>query len=240
MLRACARWKDLPVLLATTDASEEARIACFEAGGDDYVHKPVSERELLARIHGRLERLRLQRERADRDALTGLLLRHAFAEALAARLNDAQRDHRPVSIALLDLDGFKRLNDAHGNLAGDRVLIAFGKLLGTAFRANDLRGRWGGEEFVVAFCGEDSASAAAILERTRRELVSCTFQGDDGAPFRVTFSAGIAAYPHDGLALDQLVQVADRRLHAAKAAGRDRIEFGRRRSDTARWPPIRE
>jgi diguanylate cyclase (GGDEF)-like protein len=241
MLRASARWKDLPVLLATTDASEEARIACFEAGGDDYVHKPVSERELLARIHGRLERLRLQRERADRDALTGLLLRHAFAEALSARLNDAQRDHRPVSIALLDLDGFKRLNDAHGNLAGDRALAAFGKLLGTAFRANDLRGRWGGEEFVVAFCGEEAASAAAILERTRRELVSRTFEGDHGAPFRVTFSAGIAAYPHDGLALDQLVQVADRRLHAAKAAGRDRIEFGRRRRpDTARWPPIRE
>lgn len=240
MLRASARWKDLPVLLATADASEEVRIACFEAGGDDYVHKPVSERELLARIHGRLERLRLQRERADRDTLTGLLLRHAFAEALAARLNDAQRDHRPVSIALLDLDGFKRLNDIHGHLAGDRVLTAFGKLLSTAFRANDLRGRWGGEEFVVAFCGEDAASATAILERTRRELESRSFQSDHGAPFHVTFNAGVAAYPHDGLALDQLVQVADRRLHAAKAAGRARTESGRRRPDTARWPPIRE
>jgi diguanylate cyclase (GGDEF)-like protein len=240
MLRASARWKDLPVLLATADASEEVRIACFEAGADDYVHKPVSERELLARIHARLERLRLQRERADRDTLTGLLLRHAFAEALAARLNDAQRDHRPVSIALLDLDGFKRLNDDHGHLAGDRVLAAFGKLLATAFRANDLRGRWGGEEFVVAFCGEDAASATAILERTRRELEARSFQGDHGAPFRVTFSAGVAAYPHDGLALDQLLQAADRRLHAAKAAGRARIESGRRRPDTGRWPPIRE
>jgi diguanylate cyclase (GGDEF)-like protein len=251
MLRASARWKDLPVLLATADASEDARIACFEAGGDDYVQKPVSGRELLARIHARLERQRLQRERADRDGLTGLLLRHAFAEALAARLSQAQRDHHPVSIALLDLDGFKRINDVHGHLAGDRVLSGFGKLLGTAFRFHDLRGRWGGEEFVVAFCGEDAASAAAILERTRHELEASVFESDHGTPFRVTFSAGVASYPHDGLAIDQLLQAADRRLHAAKAAGPARIEYGRieltrveavrrRRPDTARWPPLRD
>jgi diguanylate cyclase (GGDEF)-like protein len=241
MLRASARWNDLPVLLATADAGEDARIACFEAGGDDYVHKPVSGRELLARIHARLERQRLQRERADRDGLTGLLLRHAFAEALAARLSQAQREHHPVSIALLDLDGFKRINDLHGHLAGDRVLSGFGKLLGTAFRAHDLRGRWGGEEFVVAFCGEDAASAAAILDRTRRELEASAFESDHGAPFHVTFSAGVACYPQDGLAIDQLLQAADRRLHAAKAAGHARTESGRRRrADTARWPPLRD
>lgn len=244
MLRANARWKDLPVLLATADASEDARIACFEAGGDDYVHKPVSTRELLARIHARLERQRLVRERADRDGLTGLLLRHAFAEALTARLSQAHREHHPVSVALLDLDRFKRINDVYGHLAGDRVLRGFGKLLGTAFRAHDLRGRWGGEEFVVAFCGEDAASATAILERTRRELEARVFQSDHGAPFHVSFSAGVACYPHDGLAIDQLLQAADRRLHAAKAAGRARIERervdpGRRRGATARWPPAR-
>ena len=256
MLRASARWKDLAVLLATADASEDARIACFEAGGDDCVHKPVSGRELLARIHARLQRQRLQRERADRDGLTGLLLRHAFAEALAARLSQAHREHHPVSIALLDLDGFKRINDVHGHLAGDRVLTGFGKLLGAAFRAHDLRGRWGGEEFVVAFYGEDAASATAILERTRHELEASVFQSDHGTPFHVTFSAGVACYPHDGLAIDQLLQAADRRLHAAKAAGHGRIEYGRieagrievgrieagrrRRADTARWPPLRD
>lgn len=256
MLRASTRWKDLPVLLATADAGEDARIACFAAGADDYVHKPVSARELEARIHARLERQRLQRERADRDALTGLLLRHAFAEALAARLSQAQREHHPVSIALLDLDAFKRINDVHGHLAGDRVLSGFGKLLGTAFRAHDLRGRWGGEEFVVAFCGEDAASAAAILERTRRELEASVFESDHGAPFHVSFSAGVACYPRDGLAIDQLLQAADRRLHAAKAVGHSRIEYGRievgrievgridtarrRRAETARWPPSRD
>jgi diguanylate cyclase (GGDEF)-like protein len=180
--------------------------------------------ELRARVQSRLERARLQRERAERDALTGLLLRRPFLESLRARLAEAQRVEKSLALGFLDVDRFKKVNDTHGHLAGDRVLMQMGRLLSARFRKEDLRCRWGGEEFVVALMGATARGARDILARTAAELAQVDFEGDKGERFRVTFSAGLAVMPQDGTDVETLLRLADERLYRAKAQGGNRIE----------------
>ncbi|MCE9668294.1 diguanylate cyclase [Myxococcus stipitatus] len=224
ILRSTPEWQELPVLLITAHLGLEFRLAAFQAGADDYISKPVLREELRARVQARLERARLSRERAERDALTGLLMRRPFIEGLRARLSEAGRQQRPLAVCFLDVDHFKQVNDKYGHLAGDRVLTRLGRLLGARFRREDVRGRWGGEEFVVALLGETVESAKAILTRTMTEVADMRFEGDAGESFHITVSAGIAATPGDGGTMEELLRVADTRLHRAKSNGRNRIE----------------
>lgn len=224
ILRSTPEWQELPVLMVTAHLGLEFRLAAFQAGADDYLSKPVLKEELRARVAARLERARLSRERSERDALTGLLLRRPFVEGLRTRLAEAKRQQRPLAVCFLDVDHFKQVNDRYGHLAGDRVLTRLGRLLGARFRREDVRGRWGGEEFVVALLGETAGSAKEILSRTAAELSGMTFDSDTGEPFRITFSAGIAVSPGDGDSVEELLRTADSRLYKAKANGRNRIE----------------
>lgn len=225
IIRSMPDWEELPILFITTQQGPEFRVAAFEAGADDYLTRPVLREELVARMHSRLERVRLTRERSERDALTGLLLRRPFLEALRARLSEGRRQQRPLALCFLDVDHFKRVNDTHGHVAGDHVLARLGRLLTTRFRREDLRGRWGGEEFVVALAGETAATAKEILTRTAAELASVKFSGDRGESFQITFSAGIVEAPRDGEDAETLLREADARLYRAKANGRNRIEL---------------
>lgn len=224
IVRSMPEWQGLPILFITAHTGVEFRVAAFQAGADDYLAKPVMREELRARVQSRLERARLARDRAERDVLTGLLLRRPFLENLRARLAEAQRTGRPLSLGFLDVDRFKKVNDTHGHLAGDRVLMQMGRLLASRFRKEDLRCRWGGEEFVVALMGAPAEGARDILARTAAELARADFEGDKGEHFRVTFSAGLAVAPRDGTDVESLLRVADERLYRAKAQGGNRIE----------------
>lgn len=226
VLRVSPRWQDIPVLFLTARLSPEARTAAFQAGADDYLLKPLVREELLTRIRVRLERRRLLLERSDRDPVTGLLIRRAFVQAVTARLLEARRHDRPMSVCLIDLDRFKKVNDQHGHLAGDRVLATLGNLLARRFRAEDLRCRWGGEEFVLAFPGEALATAHPMIDRALEEFRTIPFAGEGGRSFRVSFSAGVAALPEDAATLEALLRVADRRLYQGKRLGRGRVISG--------------
>lgn len=224
LVRAAPRWRDIPILIRAPHGAD-AWLAGFEAGADDMLPSDVRPDELLARLRVRLDRTRVFREQSNRDLLTGLLTRRAFTEGALARIAEAQRSRRHLSLCLLDVDRFKSVNDTYGHGVGDKVLSAFGALLGTRFRLQDLRGRWGGEEFVVAFFGEWAESAREILSRVTGEFAKLSFDGGQGRSFNVTVSGGIATYPIDGRTLDELVQIADQRLYAAKQAGRNRIKI---------------
>ncbi len=224
MVRSMPEWRELPILFITAHTGVEFRVAAFQAGADDYLAKPVIREELRARVQSRLERARLTRERTERDSLTGLLLRRPFLENLRARLADTQRQGRALALGFLDVDRFKKVNDTHGHLAGDRVLMQLGRLLSTRFRKEDLRCRWGGEEFVVALLGTTPHGARDILARTATELAQVEFEGDKGERFHVTFSAGLAVTPQDGTDVETLLRLADERLYRAKAQGGNRIE----------------
>jgi|GEM_PF-1369808 len=222
-LRATPEWQALPIVLMGERGDDEIRVAAYRSGADDYLSSRSEPVVLKACLEARLERSRVVQERADRDGLTGLLVRRAFNDALQTRLGAARRQGSCVSVCLIDLDHFKSVNDTYGHLAGDRVLSMMGRLLSSSFRVEDLRGRWGGEEFVVAFSNEDAKSAKVILERARREFVRLYFDGENGERFQSSFSAGIATFPQSGQTIEDLFKVADERLYQVKEAGRNQI-----------------
>jgi diguanylate cyclase (GGDEF)-like protein len=173
-------------------------------------------------VANRLERVRLHRAQADTDGLTGLSNRITSEKGLQQLAELSNRLLQPLSLALLDVDRFKSVNDTHGHAAGDAVLRSVGEYLRREFRGHDVVGRWGGEEFVVGMYGMSRKDAVRrltdMLERFRRE----EFQGSDG-PFSVTFSAGVAEYMLDGSLIDVLCDAADEALYRAKKAGRARV-----------------
>jgi len=223
MLRSTVNWKEIPILFLTIESDSLIRLECFQAGGDDYIEKPVIKEELLARIGARLERIRLFRERSDFDALTTLPTRRAFVELFKLRVAEGTRHNKPTSLCLIDIDNFKYVNDTYGHLTGDRVLASLGKLLNSRFRSIDVRGRWGGEEFTVVFYGEEKETAKMILLRVLDEFSQILFQGEHDEAFCCTFSCGISELKLDGKTMDDLFRVADKRLYIAKNAGRNQI-----------------
>ncbi len=223
IVRASPAWRELAIVFVTGSMDRDTLIQCYKVGGDDCMSKPVVPAELRARLTLRLERARVFRQLAHEDPLAGLMTREAFSTAVARRLSEALRHSRPLTVVLLDLDRFKSVNDTHGHLAGDRVLRALGQLLGRAFRVEDFRARWGGEEFVLALYEADAESSAQAVERALEDFRDLVFEGDAGELFCCSFSAGVAQFPDDGDTLNQLMQLADARLYAAKAAGRARV-----------------
>lgn len=223
MLRQVPRWQDLPIIFLTGQTGVDARVEAFRSGGDDYLPKPVVNEELLTRVKVRLDRSKLLKERSDKDTITGLLLRRAFSEHLTGMIAEAQRTNSGFSVCLLDVDHFKKVNDTYGHLAGDKVLAGLGQLLSRRFRVDDLRGRWGGEEFILAFRREAKETMHAAVLRVLDEFSDMTFVSDEGKEFHVSFSGGLATFPEDGESVYDLLQTADRRLYEAKRAGRRRI-----------------
>lgn len=223
VLRGDRRWVGLPILFLTGRTDPDTVSAVFTAGADDFVAKPFAGPELLARINNRLERTRLFKAFAETDVLTGLANRRHGEPELAALLRLSERFRQPLSVALLDLDHFKRVNDRFGHGTGDTVLRRFGALLAGAFRGEDVVARWGGEEFLVAMYGMPRDDAVqrvvSVLEQVRAE----EFLSPDGEPFAVTFSGGLSTYPDDADTVADLCAAADHALYRAKEAGRDRI-----------------
>ena len=223
LIRSKEQYQDLPVLFLTAATGLETRLAAFEAGADDYLPKPVAKVELLTRVKVRLDRSRLMKERSNTDVLSGLLIRRAFMEELQSMVTESERNGLIFSLALIDVDHFKNVNDTYGHMAGDRVLTSLGQLLRKRFRVEDVRGRWGGEEFIVAFRHIRKETAQGALQRALEELRLMEFQGDHGEIFSISFSAGIANYPDENTNIDDLLKIADEKLYKAKQAGRNCI-----------------
>lgn len=234
-LRNSDRWELLPILIVTAQLDVDTRLRAFRAGASDVVGKPILPEELLARVGVQVERLRLVRERADRDFLSGLLLRRAFLEAFQRALAVCSREKKPLALVLFDLDHFKSINDGHGHACGDRVIAGFGEFLRRRFRIEDVRGRWGGEEFALVLPGVGAELAVQSARRMLAEFAAHEFKSDTGESFRVTFTAGVAEYPDDGTSMSVLIRNADELLYSGKRAGRNtiygrtaRVESGRR------------
>ncbi len=161
-------------------------------------------------------------ELARRDPLTGLANRRAFEEALRREVARARRGGEPLAVAALDVDHFKRVNDAHGHAAGDAVLAAVAARAAGALRAGDLLARVGGEEFAALLPGAGLAAAAEVAERIRAALAAAPVEAG-GRPLRVTASLGCAALLPEDADGAALLARADARLYDAKRAGRDRV-----------------
>jgi len=162
------------------------------------------------------------REQATRDALTGLFNRRYIQDTLPRELARAAREHSPVSMVMLDLDHFKRLNDAFGHQAGDLLLQRLAQVLIENTRRGDIVARYGGEEFLVALMDSTPEAARRRVEQWRTEFGACAVLYE-GHLLQTTVSAGLASFPGDGVSLDELVRKADAAMYQAKSAGRNRV-----------------
>ncbi|HEV7773555.1 MAG TPA: diguanylate cyclase [Conexibacter sp.] len=223
VLRNDTRWATVPVLMLTARRDPASIERIFAAGADDHLAKPVIGTELVTRVRNRVERLALHRALAETDSLTGVQNRQASTQALERLLRLATRYEQPLALAAIDLDRFKQVNDVHGHAAGDAVLRRFGTLLSESFRGEDVVGRWGGEEFIVGMYGMSGDNARERLGELLATLSREHFDGADGEPFAVAFSAGVARLPEDGGDLPALYGVADAMLYRAKQAGRAQV-----------------
>ncbi len=177
-------------------------------------------------------KLRHMRDLAVIDELTGLFNRRYFQRALEREVQRARRYDRSLTVAVFDLDEFKKFNDLCGHPAGDKALALVGEILRTSLREVDIVARHGGEEFAVIL-PETSARPAPrtknpfpFLERLRRNVEEAHFPGEEKLPSgRLTLSGGLACFPDDAATADELFEKADRSLYVSKARGRNRITY---------------
>jgi two-component system cell cycle response regulator len=163
---------------------------------------------------------------AHTDPLTDALNRRALTERLNAELERARRYDSMVTLLMIDIDHFKRINDTYGHLVGDDVLMALAALLQHEVRSVDLVARYGGEEFVIVLPETREEGAVAFAERIRERIEAHPFSLDDGPTLTVTASIGVATFPAPRVAtVEDLLMRADQALYRAKAEGRNRVRI---------------
>lgn len=158
------------------------------------------------------------------DHLTGALSRQSLDERLQEVFKRARLYHYGFSLAFLDLDHFKEVNDSHGHARGDEILIAFAERVMTELRTTDLLFRYGGDEFVLVLQGTDPARGQTLIERLVEEAHTEPVPGEP--PLYISFSAGIANFPDDGDTPEAILKAADQRVYRAKRGGRGRLSTG--------------
>jgi diguanylate cyclase (GGDEF)-like protein len=213
----------LPIVFLTSENDERARIDTVRAGGDAHLTKPVKNEVLIANVAARLERARFLKTLLNRDGLTRLLTHTSFMEQAATIVAQKRRDRTTGSLAMIDIDHFKTVNDTYGHQAGDRVLVSLASLLRRHLRRSDIVGRYGGEEFAVLLSHVNEHEATRLLLRLLHEFTSREHRAPNGEVFRVTFSAGVATLDADAMDLQRWLEAADATLYAAKRAGRNRV-----------------
>jgi len=163
-------------------------------------------------------------ESSIRDSLTGAFNRRYFSEKIDADLSFGRRHGLPLSLLLLDIDHFKRVNDTHGHEAGDEVLRAVCRTVAESIRAEDVLARFGGEEFAVIALGTGLDGGRTLGERIRGNIGAAPFRAGDGLEIRMTLSAGVAALrPGSEVDAGEMIAAADENLYAAKNAGRNLV-----------------
>ncbi len=244
-MKADPRTRDIPVIFvsALDDGLDKAR--AFEVGGIDYVAKPFSAAEVVARVENQLKISRLQRslgeknnelERVNRllqsmsyiDSLTGIPNRRHFDEVFDGEWRRSLRDESSLAVILIDVDLFKAFNDSYGHQTGDDCLKRVAvEVSGGLRRGGDVAARYGGEEFGVILPRTEPAGAAIVAEDMRQRVEGLKI-AHKGSPFRVvTISLGTKAMrPGPNDTPEALLGAADRALYRAKELGRNRVTDG--------------
>ncbi len=229
-LKADPALADIPVVVLTGLDGDETVVRALAAGAHDHLRKPPGAAELLARVGaaarvGALqEQLRARVEELDRlsrtDVLTGLHNRRHVEEQLRALGAGCLRHGYSLAVLLVDVDRFKQVNDTAGHAAGDAVLQAVAAAMAGQVRAEDVLGRWGGEEFLVLLPHTGAAAAQVLAERLRATVAAVrvpTPAGDLGVTVSIGGAAAETPGDHD------LLGLADAQLYAVKGGGRDAV-----------------
>ncbi|MBI4665551.1 MAG: diguanylate cyclase [Nitrospinae bacterium] len=222
-IRAERWWAGIPFIFLSAKSSIEDKLMGFKLGGDDYITKPFQVEELVARIRVNLGKVAKLKRDTSTDYLTGALNRRALENRLAMEIHRSQRFNRVFSVAMLDIDHFKKLNDTCGHLAGDEVLRGVTQAIQEAVRDIDVVARYGGEEFVVIMPETGKDSAFSAMERLKVSISEMVMGQACGQPLKTRVSIGISEFPADGCDAEEIIKSADSALYQSKNAGRDRV-----------------
>jgi two-component system, cell cycle response regulator len=232
LLRERAR-SYVPIVFLTASSDHATRRRCEESGADDLLTKPTDPVELGFRLRSmlRIRALTRQLERQHRalqrlvyvDALTGIGNRRAFEDRIAEALEAHRGQDLPLSLLLLDIDHFKRVNDEHGHQLGDELLASLGAVLAAGTREHDVPFRYGGEEFAVLCHRTRSLDAVLVAERARNTFAQVTQTAPCGPQ---TMSIGVCGTDQiEAAHAGDLVAAADAALYRSKHEGRDRVRL---------------
>ena len=232
-LRSLERTRHTPMLMLADIEDRQRILRGLDLGANDYIVRPIDKNEIIARVRTQVRHKRYADnlrnnvqaaiEMAVVDPLTGLHNRRYLESHLIALLEQAGQKGRPLSVMMLDIDHFKRVNDSYGHDAGDEVLKAFAARIKAVVRGADLMCRFGGEEFIIVMPETRLPVAEVIAERVRKAVASAPFAIEKGLrAIPVTVSIGIADRGADGHP-DALFKRADQALYLSKNAGRNRV-----------------
>lgn len=231
----------IPIIMLTNKSTTSDKVVGLRAGADDYIPEPCDEDELSAVINARLrtktewddlkQTTRQLREMLTRvetlanvDPLTGLFNRRRFEAVIDKEFKRSIRYNLPLSCLMLDIDHFKKVNDAFGHSVGDGVLRETVKIIQNSIRDVDTVARWGGEEFVIMSPNTSKNNALVVADRIRKSMAGQLFQ--NVADKKITISIGIADIPDPAInTKEQLINAADLALYDAKKSGRNRVRL---------------
>jgi diguanylate cyclase (GGDEF)-like protein len=213
----------VPKIMISILNDRKTRINAYKIGADDYIEKPIDLEELTVRIERLLNRKKLFDQSVLLDELTQLYNRKFLLDVFKRNLKELKRNEQIFSIAILDLDHFKQINDTFGHLTGDKVLSTFANFLKENIRSSDTAFRYGGEEFVILFENTSQTEAVEIISRLLREFSVIQFEKNKKG-FSVTFSTGVVTIHHSETTMEAAIKAADQALYKAKENGRARVE----------------
>jgi diguanylate cyclase (GGDEF)-like protein len=219
--------RDIPILFLTADQNPGNLAKALDAGASDYISKPFNAIELEARVRVALrtkQMIDLLQERARIDAVTSLNNRAAMDDALVAAASAFKRTGHPVSLLMIDLDHFKKINDTYGHGVGDDVLRRVGASIRANCRPYDVACRFGGDEFGVILAQSDTSCAEQVSQRILDGISEIKIRAG-GEEIKVTCSGGLASASQmpSGFESADLLKVADEALYSAKSEGRNRL-----------------
>jgi diguanylate cyclase (GGDEF)-like protein len=211
----------VPIVFLSRETDRMKQIAALASGADDFLTKPVPPEQLVPVVSVRAQRGRNLRRLIEKDGLTGLFRHSCSIEQLEVAVRRADRRHGRLAVAMLDIDGFREVNDRYGRLVGDQVLKALAHLLRRRLRMSDIVGRFDGDEFVVVLPDTDGPAAVEKMNDIRETFAD--IDHDTGREsFSVTLSCGVAEFP-PSLTSHELIAAADEALERAKLGGRNRV-----------------
>ncbi|MBW4082998.1 diguanylate cyclase [Paenibacillus sp. S150] len=228
-----AKKERIPIIIVSGEHSKNIQMYAYSLGVMDYMPKPLDIDLFLVLIRNRFELKREWQESVIVDELTGAFNRKYFNQTMKQLVSDFRRTGRIFSLALMDLDHFKLVNDTYGHLIGDEVLQTFSEVVRHSIRAEDTFCRFGGEEFALFMPNTDADSALLGVERIQQQLAAKSFAAKKEL-FQVTFSGGITVVREELNEPDSLIGEADQALYASKDSGRNRTTLYTEQLDTGK------
>ena len=226
-IKSNANTRDIPIIFITVKVDEDSIEQAYEMGGVDYITKPFRSREVLSRIKKELALQDMMHELAylaSTDPLTKLYNRRYFSKIAQHVLALAKRERGTLSLVMLDMDRFKRINDTYGHQSGDEVIIHLADTIMAHLRKSDFACRFGGEEFVVLLPNTPIEDARHAAEKLRKAVEESVIILQSGETVRYTISLGIASVDLETEAsIEPALKRADDALYAAKESGRNMV-----------------